>query len=438
MLLKRLVIAMAAVAGLMGAAAPAFAGPSPEEVQLTWTQMVLLLTRHTPTYSPPVASRTFAYLSVAAYEAVAAGSKDLQSLPGQLNGLTAGPARESGATYDEAIVLNSAMSAVVKAMFENTGPTGQRAFQAQSDKLKHDTEDGVAADVVQRSEDFGAAEAAHILDWAKDDGGATVANMGFPYPADYKLNPAPGHWVPTSKIVQQQTPLLPAWGKNRPYAMPVDLDCKVPPGVSFSEDPSSEFYKQAKEVYDTVNNLTPEQAAIARFWADDPMLSWTPPGHWINITMQILQRDKVPLEKATDTLMRVSVAEADAFIGCWQIKFVYDTIRPVTYINKVIDPKWNTLINTPPFPEYDSGHSVSSAAAATVLTAIYGDNFAFEDDTGSKDNLAPHNFKNFWEAAQQAGISRLYGGIHFRAAIENGLAQGKCIAAYAVNLKTWK
>ncbi len=436
---KRQFIAAIAAAGLLSLApVAAFANPSPQEVQLTWTNMVLLLTRHTPTYTPPVASRTFAYLSIAAYEAVAAGSSDLQSVAGQLTGLTAGPQREAGATYDEAIVLNATMSAVIKTMFENTGPTGQRAYEAQVEKLTADTEAGVAADVVKRSEDFGAAEAAHILDWAKDDGGATIVNMGFPYPQDYKLNPAPGHWQPTSKIVQQQTPLLPKWGENRPFAMPKDLDCKVPPGLPYSEDPGSEFYKQAKEVYDTVNSLTPEQAAIARFWADDPMLSWTPPGHWISIVMQILQRDNIPLEKASDTLMRVAVAEADAFIGCWQVKYTYDTIRPLTYINKVIDPKWQTLINTPAFPEYDSGHSVSSAAAATVLTAIYGDNFAFEDDTGSRDNLAPHNFKSFWEAAQQAGISRLYGGIHFRAAIENGLAQGRCIAAYAVGLKTWK
>jgi len=437
----RVALAVAAGAFAFGGAVGAYGADSrasPEQVDLTWTQMVLLLTRHTPTYSPPVASRTFAYLSVAAYEAVAAGSTDLQSLAGQLTALTPGPQRDTAKSYDEAIVLNATMSAVVKAMFANTGPTGQRAFQAQLDKLTHDTEDGVAPDVVASSEAFGAAVAAHILDWAKDDGGTEVVNMGFPYAGDYKLNPEPGHWVPTSTIVQQQTPLLPAWGKNRPFAMPADLDCKVPPGVTYSEAPSSEFYKQAKEVYDTKNNLTPEQAAIARFWADDPMLSWTPPGHWINITMQILERDHVALEKAVDTLMRVSVAEADAFIGCWQVKFIYDTIRPLTYIRKLIDPKWDTLINTPPFPEYDSGHSVSSAAAATVLTSIYGDNFAFEDDTGSKDNLAPHNFKSFWEAAQQAGISRLYGGIHFRAAIENGLAQGRCIAAYSVNLKTWK
>ena len=111
-------------------------------------------------------------------------------------------------------------------------------------------------------------------------------------------------------------------------------------------------------------------------------------------------------------------------------------MRPLTYIRRVIDPKWETLINTPPFPEYTSGHSVASAAAAVVLTSALGDNFAFDDDTGKGDGLEPRKFASFWEAANQAGISRLYGGIHFRAAIENGLAQGRCIGAFTVALKT--
>lgn len=431
----RLVAALFAVS-LALLASPVLAGPTPEEVEQTWTNMVLLLTRHTPTYSPPVASRTFAYLSIAAYEAVAAGSDDLQSLAGQLNALTPGPTREIGAQYDEAVVLEATMSTVVKAMFSNTGPTGQRAFAAQEAKLRTATEQGVDPAIVARSETFGAAVAAHILDWAQDDGGADIVNMGFP--PDYKLIVGPGHWVPTSSIVQQQVPLLPDWGKNRPFAMPVDADCHVPPAITYSEDPGSEFYKQAREVYDTKNNLTPEQTAIARFWSDDPMLSWTPPGHWISILLQILKRDNVPLERSVDLVMRVSVAEADSFIGCWQVKFKYDLIRPISYIRKVIDPKWETLINTPAFPEYPSGHSVSSAAAALVLTAQLGDHFAFEDQTGGRDGLAPHTYASFWDAANEAGISRLYGGIHFRAAIENGLAQGRCIGAYAVNLKTRK
>jgi hypothetical protein len=406
----------------------------PREILLTWNQMVLQLTRHTPTYSPPVASRTYAYLGVAAYEAVASGSGKLQTLAGQLNGLTPLPRREAGATYQEAIVLEAAMSAVIKKLFENTGPTGQRAYEAQHSKLDEKASFGVPQDVAARSKAYGASVAVHVLAWAENDGGATVVNMGFP--PDYELTPGPAHWVPTNAIVQQQKPLLPYWGKNRTFAMRSGQECAPPPPPAYSEDPSSQFYKEAKEVYDTKNSLSPDQAAIARFWSDDPMLSWTPPGHWMSILSQVLLRDDVPLEESVDILARLGIAEADAFIGCWHTKYEYDLVRPVTYIRRVIDPKWETLINTPPFPEYTSGHSVASGAAATVLTAFFGENFAFDDVTGSADGLKPRKFAGFWDAANQAGISRLYGGIHYRAAIDNGLEQGRCIGAHAVALKT--
>ncbi len=433
----RKVVPIAVALAWFGTSGPAGAqsnSTDPREILLTWNHMVLQLTRHTPTYSPPVASRTYAYLGVTAYEAVASGSDKLQTLAGQLNGLAPLPQRETGAAYQEAVVLEAAMSAVIKKMFENTGPTGQRAFDAQRSKLDEKASFGVPQDVVVRSQAYGASIAAHVLAWAQEDGGATIVNMGFP--PDYKLIPGPAHWVPTNAIVQQQTPLLPEWRKNRTFATPSGKACAPPPPPDYSEDPSSDFYKEAKEVYDTKNSLTPDQAAIARFWSDDPMLSWTPPGHWMSILMQVLRRDDVPLEDSVDILARLSVAEADAFIGCWETKYEYDLVRPVTYIRRVIDPKWETLINTPPFPEYTSGHSVASGAAATVLTGFFGDNFAFDDDTGSSDGLTPRKFASFWEAANQAGISRLYGGIHYRAAIEHGLEQGRCIGAHAVALKT--
>jgi membrane-associated phospholipid phosphatase len=198
------------------------------------------------------------------------------------------------------------------------------------------------------------------------------------------------------------------------------------------------FYKEALEVYDVKQNLTPEQRAIARFWSDDPMLSPTPPGHWIAIALQIFARDKVALDKSVDVLARLGIAEADSFIGCWDSKFQYDLLRPVTYIRRVIDSKWESLINTPPFPEYPSGHSTQSAAAAVVLTKIFGENFAFQDATHERDGIKPRAFPSFWAAAEEAGISRLYGGIHFRAAIDRGLDQGRCIGAFVNALRTRK
>jgi hypothetical protein len=263
-----------------------------------------------------------------------------------------------------------------------------------------------------------------------------IDNLGFPQ--KYDLPKGDAKWVPTNLVALQQMPLLPNWGKNRPFAMPNGATCQLPGHPQYSEDKTSEFYRQALEVVEAKKALTPEQKTIARFWADDAMLSPTPPGHWISIALQIIERDRLDMAKSVDILARLGVAMADAFIGCWDGKYQYNLLRPVTYIRRVIDPKWESLINTPPFPEYPSGHSTQSGAAALVMTAFFGDNFAFEDATHSKDGLKPRAFKSFDAAAQEAGISRLYGGIHFRAAIEDGIAQGRCIGAFANALKTRK
>jgi hypothetical protein len=300
--------------------------------------------------------------------------------------------------------------------------------------MKASSTDGVPADAVTRSQAYGEKLAAHILDWSKDDGGAVIANMGFP--ETYGGPKGPQYWVPTNTFALQQMPLLPNWGKNRPFAMSSAADCQLSPPPAFSDDKESEFYKQAMEVCKTGDSLSPEQKAIARFWSDDAMLSVTPPGHWISIALAIFERDKMEAATRADILARLGVTMADAFIACWNTKYTFNLVRPVTYIKRVIDPKWEPLLTTPPFPEYPSGHSDQSAAAAEVLTQSLGDNLAFEDKTGERDGRAPRSFKSFREAADEAAISRLYGGIHYRAAIEYGQQQGRQVATFANALKT--
>jgi hypothetical protein len=428
---RHLLIGAAAALALPARAA---SGGDGAEILRRWYKLVLRLVRHTPTYSPPVASRAFAYLGVAAYQAVASGSTSLLSLEGQLNGLKGLPERAAGMAYSDAIITHCVMASATKTFFGNTGPTGQRVMAATEKKLKAEAMAGVAEDVAARSLQFGEALTATIIAWSETDGGAVIENMGFPM--EYKLNEGPARWVPTSAIRQQQFPLLPAWGKNRTFAMPDGASCPLPTPPDYSEEPSSAFHREAMEVYDITRALTPEQEAIARFWSDDPMLSPTPPGHWISIALDLLEQEKAGLDRSADLLMRLGVAMADAFIGCWNAKFQYDLLRPVTYIRRVIDPKWEPLLITPPFPEYPSGHSTQSGAAAAVLTSVYGDNFSFTDRTHARDGLEPRRFASFEAAAQEAGISRLYGGIHFRAAIDRGLAQGRCIGAHAVALRT--
>lgn len=418
------------------AASPAQAATPPQEVVTGWYKLILELVRHTSNYSPPVAARSFGYIAVSAYEAVASGSDNLQSLAGQLNGLKALPARAKGATYDDAVILNTVMEASVSRFFDRTGPTGQHVMKKMAAKMDETVSAGLAADVVARSRDYGQKLSQAIFDWSSTDGGASVENMGFPL--EYKLSDKPGHWVPTSLIRQQQAPLLPDWGKVRPFAMPTGSSCRLPEPPEYSEEPESAFYKDANEVYTTVKGLTDEQRTIARFWSDDPMLSPTPPGHWINIALIVLDQKKADLPTTVDTLARLGVALSDSFIGCWDTKFVFDLIRPISYIKKVIDPKWDALLITPPFPEYPSGHSTQSSAAASTMTHIFGDALAFDDSTHAADGIKPRHFANFRAAAEEAAISRLYGGIHFRPAIERGLTQGECIAKYVNALKTKK
>ena len=417
---------------------PAYAAdrPTPQAMLRDWYYLMNELVRHTATYSPPVASRSFGYLGVTAFEAAAGGSDKLVSLTGQLHGFQSVPSREAGAVYDETVIMSAAMSDAILYYFGNTGPTGLRAIKVAQTKWRERAVDGVPADVVVRSEAFGKAMARAIYDWSLNDGGAVITNMGFPEKLD--LPKGDGKWVPTNAIRQQQLPLLPDWGNNRTFATPSGAACATPGNPPYSVEPGSQFYIEAVEVYETGKNATPEQMAVARFWSDDPMLSMTPPGHWVSIALQVAERANLSLEDNVDLLARMGVAMSDAFVGCWDAKYTYNLVRPITYIKKVVDPKWEPILNTPPFPEYPSGHSTVSGAMDAVLTAFFGENYAFEDKTGSPDGRNPRNYKSFHEAAEEAGISRLYGGIHFRSAIVDGLAQGRCIGDYTNKLKTRK
>jgi hypothetical protein len=422
------------VAFALALAGPALAGPTAEEVLALDTRIALELVRHTPTYSPPVASRAFGYIYVTAYEVVAQGSDDLLSFSGQLNGFDKPPAREDGAAYDEAAVLHAALALVLDELFFNTGPTGQRALDHVRARLDEDLSRDLPPEVWERSRAHGEAMARHVLAWAAADGGASIENMGFPL--EMQLASGPGLWVPTSRIVQQQLPLLPAWGANRTFAMPDGGACPLSGPPSYSEEEGSAFRAEAEEVLAARRGLTDDQRAVARFWADDPMLSPTPPGHWIAIAAQVLDTESADVERRVEVLATLSVALADAFIGCWHEKFEWNTIRPVTYIKEVLDPSFEPLLITPPFPEYPSGHSTQSAAAAVVLTDFFGEGYAFTDRTHEDDGLPARSFPSFWAAAEEAAESRLLGGIHFRSAIEQGLEQGRCVGAYAVALRT--
>jgi hypothetical protein len=397
-----------------------------------WYRLVLELVRHTPTYSPPVAARAFGYLGVTAWEATVAAHPGLRTLAGQLNGLAPMPVAV-GVVPDHGVILNAALSVAVPVLFANTGPTGQRAMTAMAERLARVAED-VAPETALVSRRQGKAIAEHILSWAATDGGAEVINMGFP--DAWTAPDAPSDWVPTSLVRQQQTPLLPNWGNNRTFAMPAGNACPLPPPPAYATERDSAFYAEAMAVHTATANLTPDQLAIARFWSDDPMLSPTPPGHWITIARIVLDDQDADAIMRADTLARLGIGLSDALIACWDAKFEFDLLRPITYIRAQIDPGFTPILITPPFPEYPSGHSTLSGASAEVLTALFGADVAFVDTTHEDDGLPARSFASFWAAAEEAGISRLYGGIHFPAAITRGLEQGRCVAGWTNALVT--
>ena len=435
--MQRRGVLMGGLAGFLapglGAWAQSAARPGPEGVLKSWYRLVLELVRHTATYSPPVAARAFAYLGATAYEVLTkAPAPARPTLAGQMPHFGFGPATTRNP--DLALMLHEAMAEAVAKFFGNTGPSGQGAMAQMAAALRPALESGLDAETRAASRDMGQEAAGRIWLWSQEDGGATVENLGFP--PSYTPADDPAAWRPTSTISLQQAPLLPDWGKVRPFMLSAGDLCGLPPPPAYSEAPDSPFYREAREVYDVTQALTDEQKAIARFWSDDPMLSPTPPGHWISIALQIAEERGEDAFQLSQTLVLLGMAMADAFIACWDAKYRFNLLRPVTYIQRHIDPAWQPLLQTPPFPEYPSGHSVQSGAAAAVMTHLYGENFAFTDATHAGDGLPPRAFPSFWAAAEEAAISRLYGGIHFRSAIDLGLEMGRCIGAQVLRLKT--
>jgi len=395
------------------------ASAQPPDVAIAWFDLLYDAIRD-EALSPPVASRTIGYASVAAYEAAVPGMKEHLSLVGQLNDLDALPDLAAGQHHWPAVV-NAAVAGVLEGLFAGaSAPTLQAIADLEAQQLAGFA--GVSQATLDRSVLRGEDLAAAVLAWASTDGFALWNNCAYTPPV------GEGLWEPTPTAFAP--PLQPCWGKLRPFVLLFGAECSVLAPPSYTPDTASAYYAEAFEVYDTVNNLTPEQLAIAQFWADNPGQTGTPPGHWISIVGQVLAQEGLSLEDAAEAYVRVGLAVADAFISCWDMKYHYNYLRPITFIRDpagINDAAWTTAagVGTPPFPEYTSGHSVQSGAAAQVLDDLWGA-VAFVDNT--HDGLHPErSFTGFFEAAQEAAISRLYGGIHYRAAIDRGVEQGRCV-----------
>ena len=393
-------------------------------------------------FSPPVASRIYVYSSIAAYETMVAGNPGFISLAGQLTALDKIPLPNK----DHQICFPvAAVHAYVK--------VGTRLIFSEdkmddfiSEMHKTYKEAGVPQGVLNQSKKYGEEVANHIIAWADKDNYKQTRT--FP---KYSIDEDPTRWQPTPPAYMDA--VEPSWNKIRPFIMEKANQFAPPPPTPFSSDVNSQFYKEAMEVYNLGNDSisVEEKKDIASFWDCNPFVSHfsghvmfaskknSPGGHWIGITILAAVKAKLDFMKTAEAYAWVSIGLADAFISCWDEKYRSELIRPETYINKYIDDKWMPTLQTPPFPEYTSGHSVASATSAEILTHLFGENFAYEDTVEKEFGLPTRKYQSFKQAASEAAMSRLWGGIHYMPAIVNGSRQGSNLGSFIVKtLKSQK
>jgi len=408
-------------------------------VATEWFDLALLLTQQTPGFSPPVAARALGYLGLTLYESVVPGMPQNISLAGQLNELNSLPWAQPNEALHWPTVANAAMATMSRMMYSNTSAENKARIDLleRSLPLKYGQDfdpNTVTPDITNRSETFGKLMAMAVMTWARTDGGHEAWGPLRRSRANYVPPSGAGKWSATPPAFT--APLLPWWGEVRPFVLKAASDCPAPPPLAYSEQTTSAFYKSADEVYRVSNMATQEQRQFALYWADDPGKTPTPAGHWAFIANDLLKQRKANLALAAETFAQLNMAMSDAFVAGWDSKYKLNVLRPVTYVQLVIDSNWvPTLMHTPPFPDYPSGHSVQSSAAATVLDQVFGANTAFVDNTHNDRGWGPRSFKSFKAAANEAALSRLYAGIHYRFGVEGGQVQGQCVADKVLALK---
>jgi hypothetical protein len=462
---------------LVAAACKKVGPPDPQSVA-QWMRSSLSFVR-AERLGPPVAARISAYAGLALYEGYAADAESgLQSLGGQLNGLRTLPSPT--ARVDGAITAAVTERIVLDSLFRDGFASTRRTIDSlASAQITARVNAGVSGATRDASEAHGKALASSLLAWAAVDGyfeqlaRAWTPPVGRDYwentatvdqyiplmmsgetdivrptnpNAAMELDRASERWVlanrpkdakpSTLPVFNPVKPTAPFWGELRPFVIANGDVCAPPPPPKYSEVTGSPYYQMAAQFRDSMNVLTPAKREIALFWADNPVATGTPGFHWVAVANQMVSRRQQTASQAVEVYALMSMAIADAFIGCWKEKYRSNVVRPVTYLHRVFDPKFETIFPTPPFPEYPSGHSVQSAAAVTVLNQLVGDTISFIDSTQVDVGQKPRPFASFGAARDEVAMSRLYGGVHYLPAILDGVVQGNCIAKRVLQLKT--
>ncbi len=384
-------------------------------------------------FTPPVASRIYAYPNIAFYECIRLDDPALKSLSGKLNVFGKLPAPPTNTSIDNFI------AAAVSFSFTAQNLVGSE-YKLESwrqkfiDSLLYNKSN---AELVKNSMLYGKLVADSIFAWVKRDN--YNQSRGLPR---FTVSKEVGTWQPTPADYAQA--IEPFWNTIRPLTLKTPAQFSPKEKLPFSLKKNSSFYKTMMEVYEMGKKLDTTQKAIAKYWDDNPNVSVnlghlnyfihkiSPGGHWLMITKQACEEKNETVGRSSLAYTLTSIALFDAFISCWDEKFKTNLIRPITVINDHIDKNWQPYIQTPPFPEFTSGHSVTSNAAATVLTALFGNNYQFTDKTEIPFGNDIRRFNSFYEAAYESSMSRVYGGIHYAETARISIIQGKEVGAHVL------
>ena len=405
---------------------PAFPGSVKNDSRLItdWIGLHLQVIRNTSGVTHIAYSRHFAYTGVALYESLVGGYPQYESIASRLNGNVPMPVSFKGSSIFYPAAANAAIAGMLRFFYaakpENTASIDSLE-QVYFDKFDAAVNKNFNMDA---SVAYGRQVAAAVIAWSKEDG-ADHANIPYTPLGE-------GYWEPTSAAAAN----MPGWVNNKTM-LPGSINGTVPDApISFSKNPGSPFYTMAQEVYDVSQSLTESQKSIALFWDDAPNGRYVSVfGHWFSVFKQVLEKEKMPLIKGAEAYLRLGIAMNDATISCWKAKYTYHTIRPVTYIKKYMGHSgWSPLLSTPPHPEYSSAHSTISASGVYALESVFGENYSFTDHTYDGIGMSPRHFSSFDAAAKEAGLSRLYAGIHYSFSVETGYMQGRAVGANVVAL----
>jgi len=391
-------------------------------------------------FSPPVASRVYLYPTLASYTIVQ------KSNPSKYNNLEEQikDFEDAPEPLSENINFNLAAIHAFYSVAKSLVFSEEKLFMPQQELYDDLKENGIPDEIFEASIDYGNKIANHILDFANRD----LYKQTRTYP-QYILREEPKFWKPTPPNYMQG--IEPHWNKIRTMVIDSANQFAPKPPIEFNLSEGSPFMKQLMEVYEKGGKNNCKGEEIAKFWDCNPYVALqqghtmfankkiTPGGHWIGITSIATKQTKCSFDETVNAFTNVSIALFDGFISCWDEKWKTLVVRPETVINNHIDENWKPFLQTPPFPEYTSGHSVISASAAITLTNLFGDNFSFVDTTELDYGLPSREFSSFIQASEEAALSRLYGGIHYDMAIKEGFTQGQQVGYYIVeNLKTMK